>query len=162
VIDARAEIQRDMLALRNLGQSRRELLALGDDRSGAFALLTGAAFSLWRAAFLSDIGQGWQEIIDGSTRLLQKVLETNSVPFTTERDVRDWMFGYYLNSALHRLAEVRDMRDMAESGSYETFDEIRRDDLFGIRKPPAELWQVLHETLRTFLRSLEKRLDPPA
>ena len=74
-------------------------------------MLTGAAFSLWRAVFLAPqgptgtedmIGNGIKFIGNG-IKFLDKVLRDNSISYGDEKKRRDWSFGYYLNSARFRL-----------------------------------------------------------
>ena len=83
VIAARADIQRALLDLYRFEEKiRSRLLVEADNVSkSAFALLVGASFSLWRAAFLSDIAQGWPQILDSAKLLLHEVLSSNAVPY---------------------------------------------------------------------------------
>jgi hypothetical protein len=80
LIDARADIQRDMFEIYELDRKYRGTLTKGDDDSlrGAFASLVGAAFSLWRAAFLSHIARSWNDILTNASQLLAETLTTNA------------------------------------------------------------------------------------
>jgi hypothetical protein len=108
LLPARAKIQQALLDLHNLGTTRRiDLLNDAEHLARPFVLLVGAAFSLWRAAFLSDITQSWEWIVDTANTLLEKLLITNTLSFSTDRDLRYWMVGYYLNSTGFRLDAAR-------------------------------------------------------
>src|ERR1043166_4550679 len=62
-------------------------------------LFVGVAFSLWRAAFLTDTDRNSQSIATAGDLLLAKLLEDNTVSYTHDRAMKHWMGGYYLNNA---------------------------------------------------------------
>ena len=62
VIQARADIQNDLLTLYKMVEREDQSLTSGDYNDPlkiSFSLLVGASFSLWRAAFLSHVRQAW-------------------------------------------------------------------------------------------------------
>jgi hypothetical protein len=157
LLAARADIQQDLLVLYRFVKDSRDALLQGDEDTdrGVFTLLVGAAFSLWRAAFLSHIDPGWPAVLDKTEALLKAVLETNAVPFSTELSVKNWMFGYYLNSALHRLAVVRQrLGDESLTPTLKRFDKLYEQGLIRIAIAPTECWQIAHAALRELTTSL--------
>jgi hypothetical protein len=68
-----------------------------------YTLLVGAAFSLWRAAFLSDATRELDKITEDATKLLKRLIQDNAVAYPQDRDTREWMAGYYINNAIWRL-----------------------------------------------------------
>jgi hypothetical protein len=162
LLSARADIQRDLLDLHNLVTLRRDALMQGDDDRlrSTFGLLVGAGFSLWRAAFQSDIARGWPDILNRADELLRELLVTNAALFTFERTVRDWTFGYYLNNALQRLAEVRQkLGDENLTDTLTRFDDLHRHGLIGLTIKPTESWSIGQAALRELVHTLRERLD---
>jgi len=161
VIQARADIQSDLLTLYKMVEGENQPLTAGeynDPLKISFSLLVGASFSLWRAAFLSHVKQAWPNLATAARKLLYKVLETNTVSFQTDLDCRDWMFGYYLSSALSRLSEAK--KTLGVGGpEYADFERVHEHGLFGITDTPHNLWTLLRRTLMALTTELKLRID---
>lgn len=99
LVRSRSEIQALCLSLYEV----REGDHLEPPQSHVYQLLVGAAFSLWRAVFLSDEGREEPAIQKSAREFLKEVIETNAVSFGTDRAQKTWVFGYYLNNAFFRL-----------------------------------------------------------
>jgi hypothetical protein len=95
------------------------------DRAARFGMLTGIAFSLWRAAFLASLGV--RPYLDAgvpvenkpsqaahAVELLRTVLATNTVSFAVDQKTQYWMGQYYIDNAAYRLDEY--MRSWPEGG----------------------------------------------
>jgi hypothetical protein len=67
-------------------------------------LLTGAAFSLWRAVFTVGNASTEDEGLAATERFLSNLIATNTVNFTQEQN--SWSYGYYINNARFRLVEA--------------------------------------------------------
>ncbi|HEX8527022.1 hypothetical protein [Allosphingosinicella sp.] len=65
--------------------------------------LTGVAFSLWRAVFLSDTTGEFGDQLADLNKLLVSLISDNSVLYQTDKNARNWSFRYYLDNADHRL-----------------------------------------------------------
>jgi hypothetical protein len=105
----------------------KDLLTRDHEREAVYTLFLGAAFSLWRAAFLSDTTRGWKEILEDSGGLLVKLLRDNAIGYPQDRDTKEWMGGYYLNNAMFRLVEVRGYLKLPESiDALREFDKIAK------------------------------------
>ena len=162
LIDARRDIQRDMLDLYELEQRYHETLSRRDDHSlrSAFALPVGAAFSLWRAAFLSHVVRNWDESLKNASELLKETLTTNAVPFGVEFRHRNWMFGFYVNSGIHRLVAVkRDwLRVSSEAHLFNDFDTLARNSITGMEVEPEPLnqWRTTQNALHELIRILKQ------
>jgi hypothetical protein len=165
LLKARSEIQQTLLDLRKFGTTHRDaLIPQGDTVSGAlFALLVGTAFSLWRAAFLSDIERSWPELIDKANDLLKTLLITNAVPFSTDRDVRNWMMGYYLNNARFRIADACEkLGGMPDADAFRRFAEIHPHGIIDLDRTPTEIWDILLGALCELFNSLKLRMAVPS
>jgi hypothetical protein len=107
LLGARAKNQQLLLRLYKFGKENKDKLEHDQDRQELFAFLVGAAYSLWRAAFLSDTTRTWETTFKDSMTLLEALIEDNSVAYSKERQTREWMGGYYINNAMFRLRWVR-------------------------------------------------------
>jgi hypothetical protein len=151
-----------MLDLLNLGTEKRDALLQDTDTSArlAFGALVGAAFSLWRGAFLSDITRSWERILDTANDLLKTVLICNSVPFSTDRATRDWMMGYYLNNARYRLAAARDnLRSDPETPAFRRFAELHQHGITDVDRQPTEIWDTFFDVFCELLEILRLRMS---
>src|SRR5262245_54395068 len=111
-IEARAQSQRLLLALRDFGQvkgyDKPDLNVKASQESRTWSSLVGAAFSLWRAAFLAKVPTPtWGGALHSAQQLLDDVLATNAIAFSTEHRLLGWTAGYYLNNAKLRLEDIR-------------------------------------------------------
>jgi hypothetical protein len=66
--------------------------------------LIGAAFSLWRAAFLADVHRDDVTVQESQKRFLAKVLADNAITFADDKANSHWSVGYYLENAKLRLS----------------------------------------------------------
>ncbi len=69
------------------------------------AQLAGAAFSLWRAVFLTESTDSGELLITARS-FLEKVVRTNMIGFNDDISMQAWTSGYYLNNAKYRLLLV--------------------------------------------------------
>ena len=102
-VEARYRIQCSLLVLMSLAWRNPRALA---NRALMLLFLSavGAAFSLWRAAFLiSDRRRTQCDAFRDVDELLVKLLEDNVVSFATDRHTEAWTCGYYLKNAKYRL-----------------------------------------------------------
>ena len=103
LVKARASNQEVLLRLYRFAKDNSEELQSNATARSVFTLLVGAGFSLWRAAFLGDATRKWSSIIADATKLLERLVRDNAVAYPQDREMREWMAGYYLNNALWRL-----------------------------------------------------------
>jgi hypothetical protein len=66
------------------------------------AQLAGAAFSLWRAVFLTELAESGELILTAKS-FLEKVVRTNMIGFSDDLSMQAWSCGYYLNNAKYRI-----------------------------------------------------------
>jgi hypothetical protein len=118
LVERRSKIQGLLLALYEFVKHHRCALEGNCRDRELFGLLTGAAFSLWRAAFLTDIERAPALVLDGVEHFLQLVVRDNAINFPQDRQTRAWTVGYYLNNARFRvlrfLEKVRDDKTFSE------------------------------------------------
>lgn len=154
---ARLDSQNALLQLYAFGvNNRRAIKSKGHPRQ-AFGLLVGAAFSLWRAAFLCDTRRTTAREAEGALVLLDKVIEENIVGFPTERTSKEWMGGYYLNNALFRLGVVLDrhLHPIPTGPAIDAFQRLQKTEMSGAR--PMVAWRVLNDALVSMIEALERR-----
>jgi hypothetical protein len=89
------------------------------------------------------------------------VLRSNSVTFSVDYRDREWVFGYYLNSAIHRLKDGQ-TRLGAPSRSAEAarFGSVGEHGIINIDVPPTDCWNIAEAVLRECNATLKVRLGP--
>lgn len=77
-----------------------------------FSYLVGAAFSLWRAAFLTDVEDKRppKEVQESIRKFLHPLIRDNIINFAQDRDSSNWSVGYYLSNANFRIIAVAKRR----------------------------------------------------
>jgi hypothetical protein len=157
-VDARSRNQRILLRLLELGRRRDSRLETDKDAREAYFFLSGSAFSLWRAAFLTDSTRTTRTILDDGRKLLERVVQDNVVAYPQDRDTREWMSGYYLNNASLRLQWVVKRLDVAQTPA-----EVQRvlglDPAAIEHAPAARAWDILQAALERLVADLEVMLD---
>ena len=69
----------------------------------AFDPIVGAAFSLWRAVFLTQKDRDWSSVSLSLEKFLYKVITDNSISYQDDKTNSAWTAGYYLDNADLRL-----------------------------------------------------------
>ena len=160
LVKARASNQQVLLRLYRFAKDNFEMLQCNAMWRSVFALLVGAGFSLWRAAFLGDATRQWSMIISDATKLLERLVRDNTVAYPQDRDTREWMAGYYLNNAAWRLLMA--WRDVEREGYEGPMPGalLRLKDLEdrgSEEESPIELWDISHGALLEVLDVLESK-----
>ena len=162
LVKARGENQSQLLCLYRFSETSENKKVLQEDskKQDLFALLVGAAFSLWRAAFLSDTNRTWPNTLDAATQLLKSLLEDNAVTYPTDRKTREWMGGYYLNSAVFRLLEARTIihkiePSMVNKPALAALDKLGTSGI-DINSSATEAWDILSQALKLMVEWLGK------
>ncbi len=68
-----------------------------------FQLLVGAGFYLWRSAFMVGAELTDKDSGEAAVNVLVQLLEDNAIAFPGEKRERNWVAGFYLNSAEARV-----------------------------------------------------------
>lgn len=66
-------------------------------------VLVGAAFSLWRAAFLADKSGMRAESYKAAISFLETMIADNAIGFAQDKREREWTFNYYVNNVRDTL-----------------------------------------------------------
>ena len=163
-IDARTSSQRLMLALYKFGRARGYEVVAGpredpaDLDSSVYALMVSVSFSLWRVAFLTEMRpRTWPEALRDAQELLENVLRSNAVPFTSEQNLQGWTGGYFLNNARLRLRDILDREALANRVGREEFEAVTAIEL--VRENPTETWNRLYEIAERVLERLTGSSD---
>jgi hypothetical protein len=104
-IEQRAEIQRTLLALYEFVHLH-PVADLQMEERYLLDHLIGAAFSLWRAAFLAETLRQQEKIHESQEKFLEKVITDNAITFNDDKLNRHWTVEYYLENAKLRLARA--------------------------------------------------------
>ena len=161
LIKARSLNQEALLRLYRFAKDKSEELRCDAIGRSVFALLTGAGFSLWRGAFLSDATRRWSMITADGTKLLERLVRDNAVAYPQDRETREWMAGYYLNNAQWRLLLA--WRELEREGYQGQVPDVllrlkHFEDRGTEEEPPMELWDASHAALLELFDLLEKRV----
>lgn len=118
-----------------------------------FGLLVGAAFSLWRAAFLVDAERDWPKILEKAETFLEAVVEDNTINYLQDKNTRNWTVGYYLNNARYRLGRVlskfannADYGPIADIAAFQGFKDIKQSGGIDAR-PATDVWNGTYDAL---------------
>jgi hypothetical protein len=137
---------------------RRRWPELPSEPGGGAQSLVGIAFTLWRALPLMPLGSALpKQSPNHASDLLYEIITHNRVTYGEEVKCRDWLVGFYLNSAEERIvnvAEIRSVQHPAVEYARRCRDEPQtRHDL-----PYRDRW----ENSLQCLRILVEALPPPS
>lgn len=153
-IEQRAEIQRTLLALYEFVHSYK-LDALKIEDTYLLDNLIGAAFSLWRAAFLADTLRQQDAIRESQEKFLEKVITDNSITFNDDKLNRHWTVEYYLENAKLRLGRSIEMCDHYKKtklqGNLLQFLRLRGTSAIDLTQYE---WECTHYVLRSIFKVL--------
>lgn len=122
LVEGRARNQRTTVRLYKAIENKRSIIEINPAFERLARDLAAAAFSLWRAVFLTDLtGEVGDQLAD-LTRFLQSVLAHNAVLYQTDFNSREWAFTYYLENALFRLRRIAPLASMGH-GIDREFDQ---------------------------------------
>lgn len=102
LIESRNENNRTALKLLSLFEDYPSQIRTSV-HSPASQKLVAVAFSLWRAAFLSDTTGTRDRRIDNAENFLRKMLADNTIGFSQDIQWREWTVNFYLASAQFNL-----------------------------------------------------------
>jgi hypothetical protein len=168
LIRARTRIQEGLLDLLRLGRlNDGELFFRHPSFHQLFGLLTGAAFSLWRASFLTNVANVARtpEIThDSALQVLGGALQINAGLLTFERETEEWMGGYYLNNCRYRLRRAASLPTIAAEieSSEPPPGEVTRVLRLGLGIPAGDLknsWDDCCTTLIWMTQQLRKSME---
>lgn len=137
LVENRARVQLLLLDLQSFLSRNRSTMGANPLQRSLFCLLIGAAFSLWRASFLTEVRRGWPGVLAGAEKFLTAVVRENAIGYNQEKAAQKWMVGFYLNSAAFRIDEILRNRE---------FDK-REETPLGRRRSPSS-WRISGVILR--------------
>ncbi len=97
-----------ILLLKHLELLRNYRPCIGADekRTTMINQLAGAAFSLWRATFLTHAERETPRILDDLDQFLQYVICNNAIGYPQEYGTKAWYVGFCLNNVRFRLNRI--------------------------------------------------------
>ena len=159
LIQARMKNQKVLLRLYRLMENPSAVLKADSKTVDApIGLLAGAAFSLWRAAFLSNTKRSREAVHNAARDVLKTILEDNAITYPGDKRMQEWMGGYYLNGARFRLVQTWEKLvihnpQLKPSTSIQQFLSL---DKKGIQEGDLmDAWNICHAALGDMIGNLE-------
>jgi hypothetical protein len=108
IVGARTKIQTLLVDIQKfLSHNQEELQNNDRDKyCQAFTLIMGGAFSLWRAAFLTDDERRRQTIVRHASNFLLYLIRDNIINYPQDRGTQAWSATYYINNVNLRLLQL--------------------------------------------------------
>lgn len=106
LVEGRSANQQSTLLLYSIIHRSEHTLNGNVELQEAAQELTGVAFSLWRAVFLSDTSGEYEDQLADVKKFLVSLISDNTVLYVTDKNARNWSFRYYLDNAVHRLRKL--------------------------------------------------------
>ena len=108
LVGHRSKIQQLLLELYNFVRDNKEAIKAAEEnrRRTGFGWLVGAAYSLWRAAFLVDKDRDLEKVLKDAELFLEKLIRDNMIGYRQDYETLNWSVGYYLNNAYFRIGGV--------------------------------------------------------
>jgi hypothetical protein len=153
-IDQRAKIQNALLVLYSFVRSHAADAQKFDDRY-LLDHLIGAAFSLWRAVFLTDTLREMEGIRQSQEKFLEKVITDNAITFADDKLHRHWTVEFYLEGAKLRLVRAIQLCDhYKQTNLHEELTKfLRLRGTGGVDLTEYE-WECAHYVLRRIFNVL--------
>lgn len=153
LVNERSSIQKAMLELYEL--SADLTTDVSDSRTSAIHMLTGAAFSLWRAVFLTDHEYSVENNNTHLRTYLRIALHDNAIAYPQDKGSKTFASGYYLNNAYFRLLRVKgflqDHKSLAKDE--EVFWALEHKDIFHTEHR-EKAWEAACRALEAGIRIL--------
>lgn len=129
LVEGRSANQKSTLELyRIIVQNQRKLNGNVEFQEAAHEL-TGVAFSLWRAVFLSDVSEEFVDELSDINKFLVSLISDNTVLYVTDKNARNWSFRYYLRNAQQRLKLLSESNlSLVDASALLTPAETDKDD----------------------------------
>jgi tetratricopeptide (TPR) repeat protein len=149
LVEGRSANQSSTLNLYRLIDSGQRALNGNAELFEAAKELTGIAFSLWRAVFLSDTTGEYEDEMADLRKFLISLISDDTVLYVTDKNARNWSFRYYLDNALHRLRKLSEGR----------LRLVSEENLASESETEKDEWQAAQRALETALRRFEEALN---
>jgi hypothetical protein len=158
-IRAREQIQQLMLRLWVLLKENQQFA----NRQDFYQIVRMAqtAYSLWRAAFLTNVRNNENEILDRSRDFLERILTTNAIGFQDELGRNDFAVVYYNNNAKYRLERecIHDKTgELENEPEFIELLKISKDDDTE-RRLQDTIWNICYNALNKCLSRFEERVN---
>ncbi|WP_156311725.1 hypothetical protein [Methylobacterium platani] len=149
LVEGRSANQQSTLELyRIIVQSEKKLNSNVELQDAAHEL-TGVAFSLWRAVFLSDVSEEYLDELADIKKFLVSLISDNTVLYITDKNARNWSFRYYLRNAQQRLKLLSESKlSLVDASDLLVPAETDKDDWASSQK-------ILDEAIRRFGAAIE-------
>ncbi len=118
--------------------------------------MIGAAFSLWRSAFLTQASNDRKQIYEHTNEFISKVIAQNSIAFPDDYKMCELTVVYYNTNARYRLERLMDKNSslVAKYESVRKIDELKHSDQ-SEHLSPKDLWEILYWALEDCFNDYE-------
>jgi hypothetical protein len=145
----RSKNQECCLSLFKLLRAHEDIWLEGDYFFAAQDMIS-AAFSLWRAVFLSDKEAKRSLVFKHSKDFLESVILDNAISYMQDKKNNEWTFNYYVTNARYRLVDM-----------HERHSTIVPEWIYKNRKPKPR-WVYAHSQLCESINAFQAHLaDSP-
>lgn len=123
-----------------------------------FSTLVSSTFSLWRAAFLIPSQKDYRQFREDTFKLLEKLIKDNSIAFSDDRKLQEWMSGYYLRNSYYRLNRIKN--ELNTTLDFKIDDYPKLHDFTNLLKTdPKTCWNNLYDCSEEIISKLFKNLS---
>ncbi len=136
-------------------------------KTQAFALLAGAAFSLWRAVFLTETSRDWSIVEGNLISFLDSVVSDNAITYQDDKRNRAWSVGYYIDDAKLRIEKVITLVRVPKTRTSHVFHwhkeqgRIPFNSVGTSRSDLREEWEWTHAAIDALLHFIDPEFRLP-
>jgi len=169
LVTRRTKVQELTLEVYKVLRSKqyRQLLSENGVWRSIFALIAGAAFSLWRAVFLVvSAERDPTKLLDALEKFLRSVVADNAITYGDDKKNCVWTSGYYLNNSSYRMRRVVEKFEaMGASHAVESSDAFDKLKLLlasgiGQKGNLAADFETVHNSVQAALTLLVSIMKP--
>lgn len=167
LVDRRFQIQTQLVDLNSFLANNLTTIEAHKIQRRICGLLIGATFSLWRAVFLTRVGdREWNQILAAGQNFMERVIETNAIGFSDEYNDknRTWAVGYYLNNARFRVEKsIRELleakRGIIPASNRKSLATLLKKLEVGIseeKRQPRDVWDETDRAVKRIFRLMQR------
>ncbi len=123
-----------------------------------YSVLVASTFSLWRAAPLNKTVKDSDQFREDAYELLNRLVRDNAITYTQDKQLEEWMGGYYMRNCYLRLRQIKKAIQVLDKNIDVS---ILDNDIFTnlISMKPQKCWTELHELSRSIFDEFAKTLS---
>jgi homogentisate 1,2-dioxygenase len=139
----RAKIQEFLLEVLAYGKAKEPGKNFTEPEISVFTYLVGVGFSLWRAIFLGTRRRPQDEVVEHAKYVLKQLVVHNAFAYPQEQNSRAWMWGFHVNSAAFRVAQMK--KDCFGGDALTDAPALSKYELRPVPDDDVNRWEVWDE-----------------